>query len=381
MTRRTLAILVGAALAMTGCTAIPHDSTPSAVASLPLEQVEATRVPGPLEGALPRDVVAGFLNANTLANPSHDGANQFLTTQAQQRWDSDSNTVTVVSNLHVGVFDGSTNSVPVTGTQVGTVDRAGIYTPALTGTGTGAGGQQLQFPYVMKQVNGQWRIDNLRPGLLLDAGQFGSSYRQHALYFFDVAEKHLVPDPRWFAPRDAGDVAQALIAALAAGPRDALQSAETTELPAINSPANVLVTVGGGGATKVEIPGASSLGADNRNRLAAQVAQTLSQIVSIGQIEITDNQKPVLIPRVGSAVFNADQVTSSYLATVAPPGLYYVRSGQGGGVFYQSGARLPGNIGKGFYGLDSVALANRPNTTSLLVAGTREHGTALDIGT
>ena len=383
-TRRFAARLAALALVLplllAGCSGIPHSSTASTVQSIGLEPPAGAEVAAPPKGADARTIVFDFLAANGAQDPAHDGAYLYLTTQAKNHWDS--TTVTVVTGEHVGIFDGT--KVEVTGTAVGTIDRTGVYTPSLNGNGLGNGGQPVSAGYGMVHVGGQWRINTLPNGLLLSVAQF-NAYRQHSIYFFDTAEQHLVPDPRWTPLLDPATLAEFLIGQLARGPRDSLQTDETTELPVQSDPTHVLVSTvdngPNGGLTKIEIPQASQLGAKSLNLLAAQVANTLvPQISTIDEMEITDGGVPVTIQAAHGAIFTADQVTTPYLTSPNPVGLFYLDNA--GGLVDESGTPLPGKIGNGYYSLTSAALASRPAGKGLLVIGTRSANLSphLDIG-
>lgn len=377
-----LLVLITAALALTGCTGIPHSGKPQSVQTIGVDEPAQDQIVGPEKNADPRGIVNGFLNANGAGALARQGALQFLTLQAKTHWDA--STITVVSDPRVGVF--KDNSVVVTGTTIGTLDRTGVYSAYFNGNGSSI---SYTGKFGMKQVGGQWRIDSPPNGLVLDTSQF-DNYKQRSIYFFDGSEQHLVPDPRWSPLLDVNSANQPgtnalaswLIAQVALGPRDPLQSAETTELPAQVDPTHVTVSVAAalGGLTKIEIPGAGQLSSTSRNRLAAQIAATLvPQVATVGQMEITDGGTPVTIPAADGAVFNSDAVTAPFVPVTSAVGLYYINSQ--GGVDDESGTPLVGSVGNGGYGLESVALAQRNGVSGLLVAGTRKNGTFLDIGT
>jgi Lipoprotein LpqB beta-propeller domain/Sporulation and spore germination len=359
--------LVLTAIAAAGCTAVPTDSRPEVVESLPA-QIEAPHPEiSPPPGADPRTIVEDFLQANALGDPHHNAARSFLTTEAKNRW-SDT-TVTVVDNPFVGNVD-SKNMIAVTGPEIGTIDASGVYTPALSGDGSGAGGVAVSPSFRLKRVRGQWRIDSLQNGLVVSAAQFQTqSFEQRSLYYFDQSGTRLVPDPRWTQLGSGVALADWLMTRLADGPRGSLQ----TMLPGQADPKRETVSMRDDGVTVVEIPGAGQLGEASRDRLAAQIGMTLAQVPQVSTVEIVDAQRPVRIPEAGSAVFDAVDVTARYQPSPTAAGLYYVRSG---GVYDESGTALPGKVGSGMYRLTSVAMGTRPLTATLSVAGTRGTGGA-----
>lgn len=360
--RRLAAALALIAAGCTACTAVPTSSPPQVVQSLP-EQVEQPRAQiTPQPGADPRTIVHEFLQANALGDPHHNAARAFLTTEAKNRW-SDS-TVTVVDYPVIGNVD-SRRAITVTGREIGTIDASGVYTPALPGDGSGAGGVPVAPSFKLKKVAHQWRIDSLQNGLLVSAQQFQTqSFEQRSIYYFDQAGERLVPDPRWTQFGGGVELADWLMARLADGPRGSLQ----TMLPGQTDPRRETVTMRDDGLTLVQVPGAGQLGGASRDRLAAQIGMTLSQVPQVTTLEIVDGEQPVNIPDAGSAQFDAVDVTARYLPPPPASGLYYVRHG---GIYDESGTPLPGKVGSPFYGLTSVALGTQPRTATLSVAGTR----------
>lgn len=373
--RRILAaVFAVTGLLLASCTTIPNSSSPQIVRSIGVGAAPPPNITPPA-GADARAIVGGFLNANGANDPNHNSARAFLTTEEKSRWADSPITVIdrpVVSNALRG-------RVTVVGHQIGTVDATGVYTPALQGDGTGTGGVRVILPFGMKQVKGQWRIQSLQKGLLISTVQF-QQYQQRSLYFFDPSEQQLVPDPRYTQLADPRDLAVWLIAQLAQGPRGGL----ATGLPDQTDPKRVQVKfpsdTDSSGLTKIEIPGSQQLDTGNRDRLGAQIAATLAQVTTIGDMEITDGGDPVRIPAVGGTVFTADRLSGQFETTRPLSKLYYV---DGGAVYEQSGRRLPGKVGTGAYGLTSVALTPQLGSDALEIAGVRGSGKNefLDIGT
>ncbi len=365
MTRRA-PVLVACLLTMLGCacTGIPETSSPQAVKTGLDVQPGVQAVVTPPAGADPRSIVLDFLQTNAANDPHHNAARTFLTAEGSNRW-SDSR-VTVIDSPQVGQV-GTGNTILVTGQRIGRVDASGVYTPETQGDGTGRGAFQVRSTYTMKKVKGQWRIDSLPAGLLISYAQF-QQYQQPIVYFYDLSERHLVPDPRYSQLTDSLALADWLIGRLVLGPRDALQNAVTTELPAQTDPSRVLVDVSTS-PVRIRMPGAQQLDAPTRNRLAAQIALTMvqvGQIAQIGSMQIVDGNRPVAVPSVGGTVFRAADFSNQLALPRVGSGLYFLNNGA---VFNERGARLPGRVGNGSYQLSSVALADRGNPRNLLVAG------------
>ena len=362
-TRLACAALVLSCIA--GCTGVPGSSHPETIQHLGGTQAAAPVAP-PQDGTDPRSLVQGFLDANIIDAGNRGAARPYLTPVARNRW-TDA-TVTVLNDYQVGQFDGGT--VTARGNQVATVDANGVYTPDPHGIGNG--GEAVQFAFTLKTVSGQYRIDKLKNGLVLNLDGFHTAFTQRTLYFYDAEEHYLVPDVRYSALGDPQLAASWLIGQLLLGPRDGLQNAESNlEWPPQATPGRVLVKVGN--VTSIEVPGASKIPAAQLGRLAAQLACTLADIEPAGLFSITDGGKPVSIPAIGGTQFSAAEFSSSLgpQEQLESPTLYYVRDG---GVVDANGQRLPGDIGNGHLQLKSVALARLPTSTQLYIAATAAAG-------
>lgn len=372
---KRLIAVAAALLALAGCTGVPGSSKPDTIQRLGGSQSPRS-VPAPPPGIDPYTLVLDFLDANEVDATNGGAARTYLTRDANNRWQDA--TVTVIDVAHVSTYDPTAHSVVVTGRLVGRLNASGVYTPDLDGTGSG--GEQVTSQFVIKKVNGENRINSLPNGLVLTTAQFQRAFRQRALYFYDASERGLVPEARYVPNEESEQVARWLVRQLVLGPGPNLQNAETNlEFPAQADANRVVLKLGS--PTTVEIPGSSQLDAAHRDRLAAQLATTLDQVVSGGTLTITDNHKPISIPAAQGTAFSASGLDMSVQApTIAQPPLYYVEHGA---VYDEHGVRLKGDLGSGSEGLGSIAVAVAPRTRKLLIAGTTGTGSSrrLLIGT
>jgi hypothetical protein len=361
--RRLLLALAAAAVTVAGCTGVPSHSAPQTVQHLGATTVQQP-APQPQPGSDPRTLVLDFLQANEADAINHGAARAFLAGRALQWPDT---TATIIASAHVALT--SAHTVTVTGPAVGTLSANGSYKPEQTGDGQG--GETYTATYTVQDVGGQNRITGLLAGLLLTTAQFQAVFQQRVVYFYDANEHYLVPDVRYTAVGDPQTVALWLLNQLAAGPRPELQNAETNlEFPAQADAGKVTVKVGSK-VTKIEIPGAAQIGAQHRNRLAAQLALTLDQALTGATMQITDNGHPVSVPALHGTEFTAADFGAATGPPSVAPEVYFVRDGA---VFDGSGRALRGPLGRGSYGLSSVALARLPGRAALYVAGTTGSG-------
>jgi hypothetical protein len=271
--------------------------------------------------------------------------------------------VTVVEATRVSNYNNKHASVTVHGQKLGSVSPSGIYTPVLQGDGSG--GVSVPFTFGMKRIDGQWRIDTLTSGLILSYADFQKIFQQHTIYFYDLEEKALVPDPRFSSQTDRPLLANWLVSQLAAGARPALQDAVITELPAQTDPRGLAVLLGS--PNTVEVPRSSQLDVTHRALLAGQLALTLQDITQGTVMSILDAGRPITVSSAGNTRF-APEVAPAVNRVRRTPSLFYLHSQAV--VDAGKGSVLAGPLGTGQYGLTSIALGTIFASTDLLAAGT-----------
>ncbi|MDP9094699.1 MAG: hypothetical protein M3N95_17605 [Actinomycetota bacterium] len=335
--------------ALSACTGIPSQSAP---------QVVVTRIGGgaqpsaqastPAPDSPARTIVADFLDASAAPDVTHHTAREFLTADASTRW-SDATVTVIDSAFQISTF--VNGAVTVTARKIGSLNAAGTYTPDLQGDG--GGDVPVPFVFGLKSVNGQWRIDTLPNGLILTSDQFDGLYTQRQLYFYDLAEQHLVPDPRFTQLTDPAALAGWLIQQLVTGQAPELQNAVINEFPQQLDPRRVTFTLGS--PSTIDIPGSSQLDAKALNLLAAQIATTLTQVSSIVDMKVVDAGRSITIPQAGGVKFSPADFPGAPAPAVASPSVYYIS--HAGGIVDEEGRPLPGALGNGTYGLTSAAVA------------------------
>jgi Lipoprotein LpqB beta-propeller domain/Sporulation and spore germination len=366
MRRRAWLALSAVLLVLAGCTDVPTSSAPQVVRSAPRSSVvESPQVhvtPRPGEG--PNDAVGFFMDAGVDADAGHSSSRQFLSTDAARRW-QDNQTV-ILEDPVVGepTFSNDSAFVQVTGRRKGQLDATGVFTPVLKRMGTG---DPETFNFKLIRQAGEWRIDQLPPGVLISESAFDGSYHQHPLYFFDSAQSFLVPDLR-YTPLQGQALASWLLTQLLAGPRPELAQTVINEVPDQVGKPSVQV----GDPTTVELPGTTQLKPDLRNRLATQLAYTLVQIGG-GRLQLTDGGKPVLVPASSGTQFSAADFLSANPRNVPGGDLYFIHAGA---VLDSKGAPLPSVLGKISQNFSSVALRGNSGQ-SLLAAGLTTGGQLL----
>ena len=367
--RRALLIAAGVVL-LAGCTGVPTSSSPDTIEALDTGGSNAIPAAhGLRDGA--RLIVSHFLDANArTTSGGHPTARQYLTPAANTRWTDESATI-IGNDVSISTYNRRRHTVVVRGRVLGTVNAEGIYTPSLLGAGGGGGTQPFVFGIAGRPAN--FRINQLRPGLLLTERQFRDTYRQQVLYFPDLTEDTLVPDIRW-SSIEGQPLLQWLMAQIVAGPRPELTSAVSTDtLPAHLEAQQIKVTLGN--PVQIQIPGSSQLAARVRYRLAAQLSQTLLNVLFSREIEITDRGRPVPIPSLASDEFSAADFGS--LVGPEPPAseVYYLSDGR---IHDQTGKLLDGGV-ENSPPLSSFAVSRVIQDGPMLIAGVTGSGSAAQL--
>jgi Lipoprotein LpqB beta-propeller domain/Sporulation and spore germination len=233
------ALLAVGLLLLTGCASMPSGGDVKQVDSTPRADVDSqVRVFGvsPQEGADPRQIIRGFLEATTSDEADFDTALKYLTEDERDSWDPFAGTTVLSDAPSVRLEDVRTGSdgegyhVEVTGTRIAEVDSERAYRPQ-------------ESPYLerfhLTEVSGEWRIDRLPDGLVMGESEFQRIYRSVATYYFaDLGPEAgavprgknvLVPDPLYV--RERIDPVTETVRALLKGPTDWLNPVVNSAFP------------------------------------------------------------------------------------------------------------------------------------------------------
>ncbi|MFF4382258.1 LpqB family beta-propeller domain-containing protein [Kitasatospora sp. NPDC001547] len=177
------------ALVASGCAAMPDSG---GITKVELSQGSADKnlqarvypmAPG--RGAKPRELLTGFLDAVT-ADEGYDTARKYLTESAAATWNPDAGTQVLTATATTAgqdVTDTDTVvSATVTGQLVATVDERHSYLLV-------AGQNNVSSDFTFVREGGEWRIDKLPPGVIMNETNFRNSFRQVERFFYTA------PDP------------------------------------------------------------------------------------------------------------------------------------------------------------------------------------------
>lgn len=229
----------------------------------------------PVPDADQRSILEGFIAAFTGTQSDYGVARMFLSEDFKKDWDPRQSVLIrtgspMVSSVGPALME-------YTFTSVAQLDQIGAY------SAVGSVVQTLQFHFVKE--NGQWRIDQAPPGIVLPMSTFLTIFSKHALYFYDVSLNYLVPDERWFP---GGTTANRIVSALLAGPPDWLKGAVVSQFPdGTQLSPGTTVTVNSTVA-QVDLT-AEVAGADEaqRRRMQLQLTESLASVPGIASVEIS----------------------------------------------------------------------------------------------
>jgi hypothetical protein len=284
--RRFAAVLIAIAslLVAAGCVSVPTSG--------PIEKVEGQQPPcqncvnvevaPPALGDKPLEIVKGYLLATSNYQPNYSTAKQFLTRTAAEKW-SPAGEVLIYQGSPVAEGD----AVTFDGHLVGQLAADRTYAARDT---------KLQWNFDMRQENGEWRIGNPPPGLMVEEFFFNSFYQTYNLYFVGNG-RSLVPDPIYLpALSNPANVASALMNMLLKGPSRWLKPAVSSAIPPNTSLSVDSVTITDGIAEVQLSDSVLALPDPQRSLLAAQVVYTLRQIGGVKGVLIKVNQQPFRVP-------------------------------------------------------------------------------------
>ncbi|RAV31979.1 MtrAB system accessory lipoprotein LpqB [Corynebacterium heidelbergense] len=275
------AALTALSLTTAGCTTLPGDSAPEAVSSY-APTPDSNNVITPTKDEASDLLLRNFFRASAHPLGNYQAARKFLTPAAEKQWDSGQDTL-ILDRIDItseGAAQDGRITYRVRGNVVGTLGPGGVYNPEYTA---------YETSYQMVRVDGQWRVDNLRDGVLLDRADFTEAYDARNIYFVEPKLDALVPDRRWVYNRQQS-LGSSLVSLLATGPQSILAKGVKSYIPA---GATVQTSVPDGGGFSVDFTGLTELQARDRELLAAQVVWTLATNDVRGPYSISADGAPL----------------------------------------------------------------------------------------
>lgn len=284
------AAAVAALMVLTGCASLPESSAPQALGTIN-RQPTSDGPPPPIGGRDPDLLLRDFLQATADPTNRHLAARQYMTPSASSQWDDTAGTLIVdrADTLRES-RSGDKATYVIRAHKVGELAADGAYR---------AIDAPLENKIEMTKVDGEWRIDELPDGVVMEQTAFAKSYRRYVLYFVDPTGTTVVPDLRWISVAK-NQLAQRLLSLLAEGAQPTLASVVRNELAApvtlrgpITKPNNDDNDVGVGlGGVRIDFAGAAGLSPRDKELLAGQVVLTLAGAEILGPYMLLADGKP-----------------------------------------------------------------------------------------
>jgi hypothetical protein len=362
-----------AVLALSACGLPVEQGVRSAdpVAPEPVERGDIQVLPpGPVPGAGPRDVVLGFLGAQTSADDGHALAREFLA-EASQDWDDASGAVVYdPSTLEVAVDPEDERLVRVRADTVATIAADGSYSLDE--------GSQEEAYLLTADPAGELRLAEVPSGLRLTPAGASRAFRPREVFFLGLPDvprvsDRLVPD-RVFLP--ASDEVDALVRRLLAGPSSALRGAVASAVPeGTELRAPVQLSESDGVVTVDLTAAAASAGAQQRRQLSAQLFWTLqAALPTASSLRLLVDGRPLDVPDAGPLQDRADWAAFDP-GGAAPGGALYVEERR---VRRLDGALVASEITDGRLAVD-VAVASPASSRVAVITRDEDPATGTDV--
>lgn len=359
--RRRAGCALLAALVLAGC-GLPVPNGVRSVAPAVPQRTERGDIsvlpPGPRPGAGAREIVLGFLGAQTSASDRHALAREFLDRSLAPTWDDRAGVVVYdPASLVVTVDPGNDTEVTVQATTVATIGADGGY--ALSP------GTVHEVYRVRRDDRDQLRLVSVPPGLRLTPAGASRTLRARNVYFLapPVTTRpvdQLVPD-RAFLPVDAtpDDVVRRLLA----GPATALRGAVVTSVPSGTALRGPVTAADGTLTVDLTGPDVAALPPALRRPVAAQLVWTvLDAVPGASKVRLLVDGRPYPVPDAGPVQDRTDWVAFDPEGAAARGGALYIAERR---VERLDGTPQRSEVSDGRIPVDAVAVS--PSTGRLAV--------------
>lgn len=271
MIRRVLSAAALAVLLLSGC-ALPLDDgvhSPGRVAADSVEDVDTqVLLPPPGPDATARQIVEGFLDAQSSPGDRHAVAREYLHPDVADDWDDRSG---------VEVYDPTSRRLTVEDEGTVRFDYQVVARIGPDGSWSLDSSAHSSPFRLRRDASGQLRLVDVPSGLRLTPSGAARSFQPYDVHYVSLAGEdeptQLVPD-RVFLPEGA-DVADAVVRRLLAGPSPSLRGAVETGFPEGTELRSRVATNDGEVTVDLTAPAADAT-ERQREQMAAQLVWTLS---------------------------------------------------------------------------------------------------------
>ncbi|WP_228717382.1 LpqB family beta-propeller domain-containing protein [Allosaccharopolyspora coralli] len=367
---RTLVAVVVAMFVLASCAAIPEASDPEAIKRVDEANTPA-EVPAPPEDVDPLALVRNFADAAGSPANDYEAARLHLTRQTREQWQPPRELLIVdeVDTIPQPPPPGAPRSVQMVSLQVDKVGRLKADKSFVPESGS------YEVPVrVEMQPNGQWRIANPPPELLVSRSAFEDNYRPVPVYFLDHTRDGVVPDQRYVVAQPGPAQPSRVIELLNGGPSEGFRGAMDTALPP-DAVTKTNVSEAEDGALVVNFSDLGRPAPEVRRLIAAQVVLSL-QGVSNARVRLLEDGTPLLPDTPELRPADVAQFESDNGDAGASSGLAVVDERLR--VLDDNAAPVPGPAGSGEY--DVVRAGQSADGSRLAAAVRRPGGVGLRVG-
>jgi Sporulation and spore germination len=243
---------------------------------------------GPSPDADQRAILDGFIAAFTGPQSDYSVAREYLSSDLKKEWDPRQSVLIRTGSPTITQVDSATMDYSFT--PKAQLDEFGAYSQVSSAV------QTLRFQFVKE--NDQWRISQAPPGIVLPESTFLSIFSKHALYFYDLSLRNLVPDERWFA---GGTTATRIVTALLEGPPEWLKGAVVSQFPDGTQLTPGTTVAINSTVAQVDLT-SEAASADERQRqlMQLQLSESLVTVPGIGSVEVSVGGSVLAIKPIGS---------------------------------------------------------------------------------
>lgn len=348
-------------LVVTGCATMPDSGSVHTRPDPDTGSADAAPYfapPGPRPGAIPEEIVRGFLLAMQANPPSTVVARQFLSSLSSGTWNPSRGTI--VYEARPSIAD-TGDAVRVRLSDAHRLDARGGWLSAPPGRTT-----ELQLRLVKQQ--GEWRIANPPDALAVPTSYFERLFSPFELYFFDQTKRVLVPE-KVYLPTGRQTAAN-LVRGLLLGPGRDLRAVTRTAFPQ-GARLDLGVVVTGAGIAEVPLrPGILKLSPLELSDALAQLSLTLRQVPGISRLRLSVDGAPVPLPGGRTDVSVGEAADRTPGASVTDRDPVAVRGGRVVRLRSSSIDAVGGPLGRRGFALRSLAMYAGTRT----VAGVSANG-------
>ncbi|MDR2930015.1 MAG: LpqB family beta-propeller domain-containing protein [Propionibacteriaceae bacterium] len=283
------AVLVALLAVCAGCVSIP---TSGPVVSESRRVVDENQggitivAEPPPQGAVPANIIRGFLTAMTAYGSDYAMARMYLTAQAGQTWSPESSVVIYSNTTTPQATD---NQWTMTGSRIGYLRPDGSFVSDPE--------PNWRLDLGLVQEDGQWRISTPPEGVAVSQYMLNQSFTRATVYFFPESGSTLVPDTRYI---QVGQWNMTKAAQLVLDGPSTWLSGIVASTTSANVSLNGEVVVSDQGVAS--IPLTCDLGRfsmDEATSLAIEMAATMSELGDLTRIRLLCDERPV--PLAGAA--------------------------------------------------------------------------------